>query len=122
MIGFHVTSRDNRESILETGLLARDTAHHNYRACVESLPGNAGVRAVYAHCDPAQAADWAYFASELRDAVCDVWAFDVEDAETDPHWSGFRVRRGIPPEQLRLVASGEARQLETWGRNHRDDY
>lgn len=123
---YHVTDARNRRSIVEHGLLPRDTTLHNF-PYPESLYYNAGVEAVYAHRAYSAALDWAAgLGSRNCDAV-DIWELQLDDAEWehDPHWDGaVRVREPIADWRCKLVAADldrAAARAQQWDPRYDDE-
>lgn len=103
---YHVTDSRCRASIVEHGLLPRDTTLHNF-PYPDSLADNAGVEAVYAHRRYSEALDWAAGHGMRGRESVDIWELDVSfaEVEADPCWSGaVRVRSRVDACSCTLVA------------------
>ena len=105
---YHLSPAENRDSILEVGLLPRNTGEHHF----DSATDNHGVAAVYLLPRPDQAKEWADWYAHHDYTRFDIWAVELhtEVVEPDPYGiseggpldGAVRCLDPIPPTRLML--------------------
>lgn len=107
MTGYHVTPKANVPSILEHGLLARNTMIEGEGHYAHAYLSGNNLRAVFFHLDYYAACSWRLdYAPYIpaKDKV--IIEVDLRGLKTerDPEWSGaVRTRRSVHPKRIRHI-------------------
>ena len=115
-LAYHVTRGRDYLAIRRAGLLARDTAEHNYADMADCLQGNCGIPAVYCWTDRDDAEGWRaaegwYLGDGLIIVPFDRAGLDVEADPVlgGPYWaSASRIRGDVAPDRIFTALDQEA--------------